>query len=101
MTAMKDEDEMTKKATPLPLRNDTILGVCEGLGEDLKVNANIIRVALILMCFFAPAEALGLYLGLGLVLAAVRFFVPVPNAQAEAPASKAAVNADEELKLAA
>ena len=62
--------------TPLPLRNDTILGVCEAIGEDFGFNPLWLRLAFVATIFFAPVAGLAAYLGLGLVVAATRYFAP-------------------------
>lgn len=67
---------MTAKTTPLPLRNDTILGVCEAIGQDFGFNPLWLRLAFIAPLFVAPMATVGAYLGLGLVVAAVRWFAP-------------------------
>lgn len=65
---------MTAKKTPLPLRNDTILGVCEAIGQDFGFNPTWLRLAFIAPLFFAPMATVMAYLGLGVVVAAVRYF---------------------------
>ena len=88
------------KAAPLPLRNDTILGVCEAIGEDFGFNANWLRLVFAATFYFAPAIVVGTYLGLGLLVAATRYFAPK---QVAAPrAASTADNSDQErLPLAA
>ena len=58
------------------LRNDTIFGVCEGLGQDLGINPNFLRVPLAAGIIFAPVQVIGVYAVLGLVVLATRFFFP-------------------------
>lgn len=48
-------------------RNDTILGVCESLGQDLGINPNFLRVPLASGIIFAPLVVIGLYLALGVI----------------------------------
>ena len=36
---------MTAKQTALPFRSDTMLGVCQALGEDFGFHPNILRIA--------------------------------------------------------
>lgn len=72
------------------LRNDTIFGVCEALGEDFGFNPNYLRVALILPIFWFPTEVAITYAALGLVVLASRFLfkdnkVAVEQAEASAP----------------
>lgn len=67
---------MTATATPLPLRNDTILGVCEAIGTDFGFHPNWLRVGLAFVLFFSPIAAFGLYLGLGAIVALSRWLAP-------------------------
>lgn len=67
---------MTAQTTNLILRNDTVLGVCEAIGQDFGFNPNWLRVALCLPIFWNPALVAGVYLALGLVVAATRFAYP-------------------------
>lgn len=60
-------------------RPDTFFGVCEGLGEDLRIPANLLRIAFAAALFFNPQAAIATYLGLGILIAAVRWFVPNPS----------------------
>ncbi|WP_343347325.1 PspC domain-containing protein [Sphingomicrobium sp. XHP0239] len=69
--------------TNLVTRNDTILGVCQGLGEDFGFNPTILRLALILPIFWFPAEMLMIYLGLGLVVLVSRTLFKTPAAAQE------------------
>ena len=67
---------MTAQTTNLMLRNDTILGVCEAIGQDFGFNPNWLRVAFCAPVFWNPTLAIGAYLALGVVVAAVRFAFP-------------------------
>ena len=58
-------------------RPHTVLGVCEGIGEDLGFNPLWLRLAFASGIFFAPMFVVGLYLALGLVVAASRWAFPV------------------------
>lgn len=55
------------------LRNDTIFGVCEGLGQDLGINPNFLRVPLAAGIIFAPVQVIAVYAVLGLVVLATRY----------------------------
>lgn len=89
-------------ATPLPLRNDTILGVCEAIGQDFGFNANWLRLAFIAPLFVAPAASVGAYLGLGLIVAATRLLVRDKPASEQIVDAKATpAGEDQELPLAA
>jgi phage shock protein PspC (stress-responsive transcriptional regulator) len=58
------------------LRNDTILGVCEALGQDLGFNPMFLRVPLAAGIIFAPVAIVGIYLVLGLLVFVSRTFLP-------------------------
>jgi phage shock protein C len=62
--------------TNLALRNDTILGVCEAIGQDFGINPTWLRVAFCAPVFWNPAAVIGAYLALGLVVAATRYAFP-------------------------
>ena len=78
---------MQNKNGNLFMREDTLFGVCEGLGEDFGFNPNWLRVAFAPLLFFSWQGALALYVGLGLLVFATRWFVPNPRPQ---PVAKAA-----------
>ena len=60
----------------LPLRSHTILGVCEGIGEDFGFNPTLLRVPFAAIVLWSPMMAVGAYLGLGLVVLASRLLFP-------------------------
>jgi len=62
--------------TPLPLRNDTILGVCEAIGEDFGFNPNFLRIPLATMVIWSPLAAIAIYFTLGAFVAASRLLFP-------------------------
>jgi phage shock protein C len=99
------KDETMTKQTPLPLRNDTILGVCEAIGQDFGFNPIFLRLAFIAPLFFAPYWTFAAYLGLGVLVAATRLIVKVGESQATSvaqPASRPAnVEVQEALPIAA
>jgi phage shock protein C len=78
---------MTAQAqtTNLLLRNDTILGVCEAIGQDFGFNPNWLRVAFCAPVFWNPAVVIGVYLALGLVVLGTRY--AFPDRSAEVPAA--------------
>ena len=95
------EETMTNQ-TPLPLRHDTILGVCEAIGQEFGFNPLWLRLAFIAPVFIAPMAAIAAYLALGAVVAATRHFSP------DKPASEQVVDVkatemieDEALPIAA
>ena len=89
----------------LPFRGDTMLGVCEGIGQDLGFNPLYLRLVFASLFYFDPLVVVGSYLALGAGLALARWLYPVPTtavAQAPAdPAAPAADNEDSESSLAA
>jgi phage shock protein PspC (stress-responsive transcriptional regulator) len=88
-------------------RPDTFLGVCQGLGEDLGIYPNLIRLAFAALLFWNPVAAFATYAGLGLFVLALRLLVPVPaRPEAEQPeavpaAEAALIEEQEELPMAA
>ena len=73
---------------PIWAREDTMLGVCHGLGEELGIHANWLRVALGLAMFWNPiAVAVG-YLALGVALAVFRWFFPLRRPAAASPVTQ-------------
>ena len=89
------------KVTPLPLRNDTILGVCEAIGQDFGFNPLWLRLAFIAPLFLQPMLTIAAYLALGLVIAASRYFFPRTVVEAQPEAQQAqAEPASEQLPLA-
>lgn len=70
-------------ATPnLFLRNDTLLGVCQGLGEEFGFNPTWLRIVLAAGVLWNPLAMIGTYLALGAVFAVARWIYPVPTAAA-------------------
>lgn len=57
-------------------RDDTMFGVCQGLGEDFGFNPNYLRMALPLPLFLYPVETIAGYLALGLILMIVHWLIP-------------------------
>ena len=53
-------------------RNDTLLGVCQSIGEDLGFNPLYLRVVLATLVFFNLGAAVGIYLAMGAVVLATR-----------------------------
>jgi phage shock protein PspC (stress-responsive transcriptional regulator) len=64
-------------------RDDTILGVCQGLGEDFGFNPLFLRAAIPLPLFFYPVETVGGYAVAGMVVLLSRLLVPNPSARAQ------------------
>ena len=101
LTASQKELQMTNP-TPLPLRHDTILRVCEALGRDFGFNPTWLRLAFIAPIFFAPVATVAAYLGLGLIVGATHFFAPDKPAPEQLVDAKAVEVVEEEaLPIAA
>lgn len=78
-------------------RDDTFLGVCQGLGEDLRIPPNLLRIAISGLLFYSPPLAVTVYLALGVIVAITRFIAPNPKLSAqEAPALETALPAEAE-----
>ena len=60
----------------LLFRNDTILGVCEAIGQDFGFHPNWLRVALALTFYFNPVAVIGTYVALGVLVAVTRWIAP-------------------------
>ena len=71
------------------LRNDTMLGVCQGLGEEFGFNPTWLRLALAFGVLWNPPAVVAIYLALGAALAIGRWFAPLPSADAAATAAPA------------
>lgn len=82
-------------------RDDTFFGVCEALGEDLRIPSNVIRLAFGATFLFNPPLVAGTYVAAGIVVAISRLICPNPRLPAppeEWPAARQADNdADREL----
>jgi phage shock protein PspC (stress-responsive transcriptional regulator) len=70
-------------------RDDTFLGVCQGLGDDLAFNPLWLRLAFGLMLFWNPIAMAAAYVGLGALVLLSRLVFPAPRAPA-APAVEVA-----------
>lgn len=87
--------------TSLIFRNDTILGVCEALGQDFGFNPNWLRIAFCAPIYWNPGLVIGTYLGLGLLVAVTRYAFPDKHAEvgkaAPAPAQVSQPREEREL----
>ncbi len=61
---------MTASQPNLFTREDTIFGVCEGIGQDFGFNAQYLRIALAGLIFWNPLAAIGSYAALGVAVLA-------------------------------
>jgi phage shock protein PspC (stress-responsive transcriptional regulator) len=85
----------------LPLRNHTILGVCEGIGEDFGFNPVWLRVPLAAAVIWSPMIAFGAYFALGAVVLVSRLVFPNrKSASAPAAVEQPAPAANEQRELA-
>ena len=100
LTASQKELNMTNQ-TPLPLRSDTIFGVCEAIGQDFGFNPNYLRLAFIAPLFVAPYASVAAYLGLGVVVAATRLLVKDVPASEQVVEVKATIVEESPLPMAA
>ena len=94
----------------LPFRGDTLLGVCEAIGQDLGVNPTWFRAAFAGLFLWNPEVVVISYVALGIVVALARWAFPVTRKPAAAAEPKpaqanaavaAGANADEKELLAA
>ena len=104
--AVEDAPSAINQPEPaLPFRSDTILGVCEAIGQDFGFNPLYLRLAFAGLFYFNPLMVIGSYLVLGAGVALARWLYPVstpPVAQPTTdPAALAADNEDSESSLAA
>ena len=88
--------------TLLPLRSDTLLGVCEALGQDFGINPTLLRLGFIAPLFFAPVATIAAYLGIGAVIAATRLLIKdKPASEQVVDATAVVVEEDQPLPIAA
>lgn len=92
----------------LPMRDHTVLGVCEGLGEDFGFNPVYLRIVFAALLVWEPLYVIGAYLAVGLLVLISRLLVPRRRAarpaaaRAAAPATASAgAEQREELAVAA
>ena len=81
-------------------RSDTFFGICEGLGEDFRIPANLLRIGLAVLLFFNPAAAFATYGALGVLVLFSRLVVREPKIPAphDQPA-QVELETEEELRL--
>ena len=71
-------------------RPDTLLGICQALGEDLGINPNYFRVALAGGVFFNFGATLAVYFAAGAVVLATRLLYRAPRKLKPQPVVQAA-----------
>jgi phage shock protein C len=98
----KEFDKMSAQEdqVALPLRNHTILGVCEAIGEDFGFNPIFLRVPLAAMVIVNATWAFGAYFGLGAIVLASRLLFPDRKASTQAKAAQPTAAANEQNELA-
>ena len=60
-------------------RDDTLLGVCEALGEDFGFNPIYLRLALAVSLLWNPVVVIGGYVAVAAVVAVSRWLAPNPR----------------------
>ena len=80
-------------------RDDTFFGVCEGLGQDLHIPANLLRIAFAVGLLANPMLTIELYFGLGLLVLVSRLVFPsrVRRRTVRTPRTAMADNGNESL----
>ena len=84
---------MQETQAALPLRDHTVLGVCEGLGEDFGFNPLWLRLLLASFLIWKPVEVIAVYFALGLLVMISRLLVPSRRRTAVAAEIEARVEA--------
>lgn len=80
-------------------RSDTLLGICEAIGQDLGFDAQWLRIALAVGVFWSPVAMIALYAALGVAVWVARAVTPArPGVAVREPV--AAENDDEVVALA-
>ena len=80
-------------------RNDTMLGVCQSLGEDFGFPPNILRVAFGVGLIFAPLAVIAAYAAMAVIVALNHWIVPRPwPVEAEARPAAGAAAPDREAE---
>lgn len=95
---------MDDAATNLILRNDTILGVCQAIGDDFGFSPLLLRVPFAVCLLLNPYLVVATYFGLGALVLGSRLLFPSRRRAAEPavePAPEAASAAEDALPMAA
>ena len=80
---------MQKTQTNLIARDDTLLGVCQAIGDDLGFNPLWLRMALATGLLWNPTVMVAIYAGLGVVVLASRLMFPAAKRQSKVEATAA------------
>jgi len=70
---------MQSTQTWLIARDDTFLGICEGLGEDFGINPLWLRLGFAVSLLWNPIAVVAAYLGAGVVVLLSRLIAPNPR----------------------
>lgn len=76
-------------------RDDTLLGVCEALGQDLGFNPLYLRVVFAGLLLWNPIVVLGTYAALGVIVLGSRLLFPAKTRPQAEVAPAAPVQAEE------
>ena len=89
---------MQEPQPSLIARDETLLGVCAGLGEDFGFNPVWLRIVLAVGLLWNPTAIVGTYVALGAVVLFSRLVCPNPRAAATPAAAPAVppLSVDEE-----
>lgn len=80
----------------LPMRDHTVLGVCEGLGEDFGFNPIYLRIVFGACLVWQPVYDIGAYLALGSLVLISRLLVPTRRRTAPSAAADTGAGAPDE-----
>ena len=78
----------------LPMRDHTVLGVCEGLGEDFGFNPVYLRIVFGACLVWQPVYDIGIYLALGSLVLISRLLVPTRRIPASDAGAAVATSVD-------
>jgi phage shock protein C len=92
--------ETQQNTVALPLKAHTILGVCEGFGEDFGFNPVLLRVPFAAAVLWSPTITLATYFVLGAVVLGSRLLFPRAKAATSVPAAPSINAANEQSELA-
>lgn len=94
--------EAQENRVALPMMSHTILGVCEGIGEDFGFNPIFLRIPFAASMLISPTWGIATYLVLGLVVLGSRLLFPkLKAATVETVGTAAPANEQRELAEAA
>jgi phage shock protein C len=82
-------------------REDTMLGICQAIGEDFGFNPLWLRIGFAAILFWSPIGAFGGYALLGAIVAFSRWAAPVPAGAEAVAVADCPDETCEELRLAA